>query len=163
MSLLVADTAGEPVVSVNALTLRPVSADALRASTAGHDSLYRIDWVPLAAAEDPGPAAAVLEEASALDDLVARGLPELLVTHADPAADVRRAVGTPWRCSSASSATRAATPPASPWSPGPHARPRGRVGPGQDRADREPGTVLPRRHRRGPARTGGGGERRRHR
>ncbi|MGW1140152.1 SDR family NAD(P)-dependent oxidoreductase [Streptomyces zhihengii] len=93
VSLLVADTAGEPVVSVNALTLRPVSADALRASTAGHDSLYRIDWVPLAAAEGPGPAAAVLEEASALDDLVARGLPELLVTRADPAADVRRAVG----------------------------------------------------------------------
>ncbi|NEB53800.1 SDR family NAD(P)-dependent oxidoreductase, partial [Streptomyces griseus] len=93
VSLLVADAAGEPVVSVKALTLRPVSAEALRASSAGHDSLYRIDWVPLAAAEGPAPAAVVLGAASELDDVAARGIPELLVTYVDPAADVRRAVG----------------------------------------------------------------------
>ncbi|MFI5790845.1 SDR family NAD(P)-dependent oxidoreductase, partial [Streptomyces sp. NPDC051640] len=93
VSLFVADAAGEPVVSVTALTLRPVSAEALRASSAGHDSLYRVDWVPLAAAEGHAPVSVVLGAASELDDVAARGIPELLVTYVDPAADVRQAVG----------------------------------------------------------------------
>ncbi|MPY63318.1 type I polyketide synthase, partial [Streptomyces spongiae] len=81
ITLHVADSAGEPVARADALTLRPLSADALTASdTALRDSLFRLGWLPL-----PGTAPAttatwtVLGDPAALPDTPAR-------THADLAA-----------------------------------------------------------------------------
>ncbi|WP_367139290.1 MULTISPECIES: type I polyketide synthase [Streptomyces] len=45
-----ADGTGRPVVSVESLTLRPVSADQLR--TSSRDSLFTVEWSPLAAPAD---------------------------------------------------------------------------------------------------------------
>ncbi|WP_405986878.1 type I polyketide synthase [Streptomyces sp. NBC_00872] len=46
--LTVADGTGAPVATVGALTLRPLSAEALRAAAAGTgDALLRVDWTPL--------------------------------------------------------------------------------------------------------------------
>ncbi|MFF7725387.1 SDR family NAD(P)-dependent oxidoreductase [Streptomyces sp. NPDC008001] len=45
-----ADGTGRPVVSVESLTLRPVSADQLR--TSSRDSLFTVEWAPLAAAAE---------------------------------------------------------------------------------------------------------------
>ncbi|MFI6349949.1 type I polyketide synthase [Streptomyces sp. NPDC050560] len=50
VSLDVADTAGRPVASVGRLDVRPVSEEQLsRARTEYPESLYRVDWVPVAA------------------------------------------------------------------------------------------------------------------
>ncbi|WP_158891513.1 type I polyketide synthase [Amycolatopsis anabasis] len=46
VSLLAADETGTPVVSVDSLAVRPASAEQLRA--ARPDSLYRVDWTPVA-------------------------------------------------------------------------------------------------------------------
>ncbi|MEU9032891.1 SDR family NAD(P)-dependent oxidoreductase, partial [Streptomyces sp. NPDC048383] len=44
-----ADETGAPVATVDALLLRPVTPDQVRASrTAFHDSLFRVEWTPLA-------------------------------------------------------------------------------------------------------------------
>ncbi|MEV4503455.1 SDR family NAD(P)-dependent oxidoreductase [Streptomyces klenkii] len=45
-----ADGTGRPVVSVESLTLRPVSSDQLR--TSSRDSLFTVEWAPLAAPAD---------------------------------------------------------------------------------------------------------------
>ncbi|MET9414291.1 SDR family NAD(P)-dependent oxidoreductase [Streptomyces klenkii] len=45
-----ADGTGRPVVSVESLTLRPVSVDQLR--TSSRDSLFTVEWAPLAAPAD---------------------------------------------------------------------------------------------------------------
>ncbi|MER5603185.1 SDR family NAD(P)-dependent oxidoreductase, partial [Streptomyces sp. NPDC002265] len=45
-----ADGTGRPVLSVESLTLRPVSAEQLR--TSSRDSLFTVDWAPLAATAD---------------------------------------------------------------------------------------------------------------
>ncbi|MFJ6665268.1 type I polyketide synthase [Streptomyces sp. NPDC091383] len=45
-----ADGTGRPVVSVESLTLRPVSAEQLR--TSARDSLFTVDWTPLTAQAD---------------------------------------------------------------------------------------------------------------
>ncbi|MEU5274571.1 SDR family NAD(P)-dependent oxidoreductase [Streptomyces hygroscopicus] len=54
MSLLAADSTGAPVASVESLTLRAVPGDAL---AGGHpavdDSLFRVEWTPLPAADSP--------------------------------------------------------------------------------------------------------------
>ncbi|MFJ5265001.1 type I polyketide synthase [Streptomyces sp. NPDC088387] len=96
VSLLAADGAGEPLVSVASLMLRPVTAEALRAASAGHDSLYRVEWVPVAA-ESAGPAVTVVSGVADLDGAAdaqahGSGRDHLLVTYVDPAADVREAV-----------------------------------------------------------------------
>ncbi|MDB1090367.1 SDR family NAD(P)-dependent oxidoreductase [Streptomyces sp. ACA25] len=56
VSLFAADTAGTAVAAVESLTLRPVSAGALRRAAQGDvlDALYRLDWTPAAAAR-PAP------------------------------------------------------------------------------------------------------------
>ncbi|MEU6593160.1 SDR family NAD(P)-dependent oxidoreductase, partial [Streptomyces sp. NPDC046881] len=47
-ALTVCDPTGAPVVSVDALTLRPLSAEALRAADGGgRDGLFRVEWTPL--------------------------------------------------------------------------------------------------------------------
>jgi acyl transferase domain-containing protein/acyl-CoA synthetase (AMP-forming)/AMP-acid ligase II/acyl carrier protein/short-subunit dehydrogenase len=57
-ALVLADSTGLPVASVESLVARPVSAEALGAA-AGPDSLYRVDWVPAGAGA--GDAAAEVE------------------------------------------------------------------------------------------------------
>jgi len=54
-SLTVADRTGAPVVSVGSLVMRPLSAEQLGAARPVNDSLFRIDWTPVAATAD-GPA-----------------------------------------------------------------------------------------------------------
>ncbi|MFH7600573.1 type I polyketide synthase, partial [Streptomyces racemochromogenes] len=78
VSVLVADTAGQTVASVDALVLRPVSADRLRAAAAPRaDGLLRLDWTPARTPADvPEPDCAValagpdpdLDGAAAPDD-----------------------------------------------------------------------------------------------
>jgi malonyl CoA-acyl carrier protein transacylase len=48
LTLLAADEAGQPVISVDRLALRPVSPEHLRAASAGQrDSLFTVEWVPV--------------------------------------------------------------------------------------------------------------------
>ncbi|MEV4616790.1 beta-ketoacyl synthase N-terminal-like domain-containing protein, partial [Kitasatospora sp. NPDC049258] len=49
LSVAVADPEGAPVASVGALVVRPVTAR--RAHSVGRDSLFRVEWVPVAAGE----------------------------------------------------------------------------------------------------------------
>ncbi|HEX4704971.1 MAG TPA: polyketide synthase dehydratase domain-containing protein, partial [Pseudonocardiaceae bacterium] len=51
VALRLSDPAGRPVASVRALVLRPVVAGAVR-----HDSLFRLEWPPLADVRTPDPA-----------------------------------------------------------------------------------------------------------
>ncbi|XNN03555.1 type I polyketide synthase [Streptomyces sp. Inha503] len=49
VSLEVADAAGQPVVSIESLALRPISAEQLQAAqTTRYDSLFELDWQPVA-------------------------------------------------------------------------------------------------------------------
>ncbi|MFJ8650635.1 type I polyketide synthase [Streptomyces sp. NPDC093546] len=82
VSLVAADTAGNPVAEVASLTLRPVGADALRraARAADLDVLHRVDWVPTAEGPalplvlvGPPPAALAGLAATRYDDLDALG------------------------------------------------------------------------------------------
>ncbi|WP_455569198.1 SDR family NAD(P)-dependent oxidoreductase [Streptomyces misionensis] len=60
-----ADDTGRPVLSVDSLTLRPVSAGQLR--TNSRDCLFTVEWAPLAAAPDAhGPAVRVCDDIAAL-------------------------------------------------------------------------------------------------
>ncbi|WP_262706021.1 MULTISPECIES: type I polyketide synthase [Streptomyces] len=48
VALEVADAAGHPVVSIESLALRPISAEQLQAAqTSRYDSLFQLDWQPL--------------------------------------------------------------------------------------------------------------------
>ncbi|MFF7976299.1 SDR family NAD(P)-dependent oxidoreductase [Streptomyces sp. NPDC007905] len=60
-----ADDTGRPVVSVESLTLRPLSAEQLR--TNSRDSLFTVEWVPLTAPADANaPAVRVYDDIAAL-------------------------------------------------------------------------------------------------
>ncbi|MEV4921527.1 SDR family NAD(P)-dependent oxidoreductase [Streptomyces roseoverticillatus] len=75
-----ADGTGRPVVSVESLTLRPVSAGQLR--TSSRDSLFTVEWAPLAA-----PSEANAPTVRAYDDIAAlRSAPET-ETGTEPDAD----------------------------------------------------------------------------
>ncbi len=53
VALTATDEAGNPVVSVGSLTLRPVTPEQFSAATHGHPhSLYQVDWVPLPPSAD---------------------------------------------------------------------------------------------------------------
>ncbi|MGW1800882.1 SDR family NAD(P)-dependent oxidoreductase, partial [Streptomyces sp. NPDC001984] len=71
VSLTVADGAGRPVASVEALALREISADQLAAAgSAFHESLFQLDWVTLPGTTQTGPVpadVAVLRYASGTD------------------------------------------------------------------------------------------------
>ncbi|MEE1743076.1 type I polyketide synthase, partial [Streptomyces sp. JV184] len=97
MALAVADPTGLPVASVQSLTVRPVTADALRVSSTA-DALYRLDWIPADAAEplalgswaavgpaedDHYPSLAAL--AAAVD--AGAAVPDVVVVHEQPALD----------------------------------------------------------------------------
>ncbi|MER6188279.1 SDR family NAD(P)-dependent oxidoreductase [Streptomyces sp. NPDC001652] len=93
VSLLVADAAGAPVASVAALALRPVSAEALRAGSAGHDSLYRVDWVPASAGTSSWSRIAELPPgATDLGGLDGAEAPQLVIARVPRDTDVREAV-----------------------------------------------------------------------
>ncbi|MFI5682257.1 polyketide synthase dehydratase domain-containing protein, partial [Streptomyces cellulosae] len=75
VALTVADETGAPVASVGALTLRPLSKEALRAAGGSTpDRLFRIDWSPVRASSDtPRPDetwAVIGEDTLGLGDLV---------------------------------------------------------------------------------------------
>ncbi|MCX4390253.1 type I polyketide synthase [Micromonospora peucetia] len=73
ISLLLADVTGAPIISVGSLVLRPVSADQLRtAGGGGTESLFRVEWAPLALPAGPSTVDwAVVGDAAALADAVA--------------------------------------------------------------------------------------------
>ncbi|MFJ9784785.1 type I polyketide synthase [Amycolatopsis sp. NPDC101161] len=61
VSLTATDTAGAPVLSVESLSLRPIAADAFRATrSAVDDSLFRVEWQPYAGDAVSGVSSAVL-------------------------------------------------------------------------------------------------------
>ncbi|MGW2325166.1 type I polyketide synthase [Streptomyces sp. NPDC001700] len=75
--LEIADTAGVPVASVEALRLRPVSAEQLRsARTEHHESLFRLEWTELAgvAGTEGGGRWAVLGSDDLARDVAGAGL-----------------------------------------------------------------------------------------
>jgi hypothetical protein len=53
VSLVLADAAGEPLASVQALATRITSAEQLRTPGASHDALFRIDWIELPSPMSP--------------------------------------------------------------------------------------------------------------
>nr|WP_233478204.1 type I polyketide synthase [Streptomyces mobaraensis] len=80
VALRLADMAGAPVASVDALLLRPVAAGALSAAAAPHrDALFRVEWQTAAGAEAAGPVPwALLDEGAGSDayaDLLPSGGP----------------------------------------------------------------------------------------
>ncbi|MGO4430086.1 hypothetical protein AB4Z54_67880, partial [Streptomyces sp. MCAF7] len=86
-SLTAADGVGAPVISVESLALRPVTADQLAGSgTARQDSLYRLEWVPAPALTSPMDAVAALDVAELSTDVASlEGSPDLVVVALDPA------------------------------------------------------------------------------
>ncbi|WP_461012467.1 SDR family NAD(P)-dependent oxidoreductase, partial [Streptomyces capparidis] len=91
VALALADGAGQPVATVDALTVRPVSEEQLRAARTGRrDSLYRLDWPALPAAAAARDAAAVRcavvgpDALGVVGALKAAGV--AAETHLDPAA-----------------------------------------------------------------------------
>ncbi|HVR05147.1 MAG TPA: type I polyketide synthase, partial [Solirubrobacteraceae bacterium] len=54
IAVRVADTHGRPVIAIDSLVLRPVSREQLqRAARGRHDSLFTLEWVPVASPERP--------------------------------------------------------------------------------------------------------------
>ncbi|WP_345025208.1 type I polyketide synthase, partial [Streptomyces sedi] len=77
-ALLAADGAGQPVVAVDELSVRPISAEQLDLARSAHrDALFGVEWVPMAdAAPEPGPWAVLGEGAGRLARaLTAAGAP----------------------------------------------------------------------------------------
>ncbi|WP_424892820.1 SDR family NAD(P)-dependent oxidoreductase [Streptomyces sp. XH2] len=80
VSLLVADAAGEPVASVEALTLRAVSAEQLRKSSG--DAMFAVEWAPLTLPADGVDATTLVyapDIAAALDGVDAPARPDAVV------------------------------------------------------------------------------------
>jgi polyene macrolide polyketide synthase len=69
VSMLAIDEQGEPVVSVEALTLRPLTGVPLSVHAGAQESLFGVEWAPIAVAEQSTPALdlVALEEAGAAD------------------------------------------------------------------------------------------------
>ncbi|PWW60495.1 acyl transferase domain-containing protein, partial [Actinokineospora spheciospongiae] len=73
-ALALADPAGQPVATVAALALRPVSTDQLAPASAAWSSLFRVDWPALTAEPaDPQPCAVLGTDALGLHDLLKAG------------------------------------------------------------------------------------------
>nr|WP_062990509.1 type I polyketide synthase [Nocardia anaemiae] len=67
VSVLVTDEAGRPVLSASRILARPVSVDQLNSEAPEHDSLFRIEWVPVDAGIDEGTVWQPWEEAATSD------------------------------------------------------------------------------------------------
>ncbi|MGW2254861.1 SDR family NAD(P)-dependent oxidoreductase, partial [Kitasatospora sp. NPDC001660] len=84
LALAAADAEGRPVASVGSLTVRPIAAEQLGAAArpAGHDALFRLDWVPVQVPADVEAAfVAVAPNAQALAELAGRpGVPSVVLT-----------------------------------------------------------------------------------
>src|SRR5439155_2237570 len=80
VSLLLADAAGEPVGSVQALHSRPAVASQIRGASMVRDALYRLDWIVL-------PSSSVASSSTGLDWAwlgdAPEGLPAAPSSHAD--------------------------------------------------------------------------------
>ncbi|QTD95928.1 type I polyketide synthase [Streptomyces cyanogenus] len=73
MTLRAADPAGTPVLSIDSLVLRPLPTGQLSAArSAAQESLFRLDWTPVAPAGHPVPLTA-FEDPSALAEAVRAG------------------------------------------------------------------------------------------
>ncbi len=80
--LTMTDPTGAPVLTAREMTLRPVTADALRAA-GGDDSLFRVEWthVPATPAASPGPS---LAEVGDLAEVTGE-VPDFVVLRRSPA------------------------------------------------------------------------------
>jgi mycoketide-CoA synthase len=59
VSVTIADPVGQPVATIESLTIRPVSPEQLaRARGMTHDGLFRLDWSPVSGSDEIAPAAA---------------------------------------------------------------------------------------------------------
>ncbi|MDG5805268.1 SDR family NAD(P)-dependent oxidoreductase [Streptomyces ossamyceticus] len=88
MALSAYDPAGQPVLSVASLGLRPAALDALQGPARHHDSLFRLDWTPLATATGPetGPVRSRWARATESRDA------DFVLAELAPADDTHRAV-----------------------------------------------------------------------
>ena len=68
-AIAVADTTGGPVASVESLVTRPVSGEQLTDASAQRDSLFRLDWVPVAAPEAATQLIPVYDDVASLDEI----------------------------------------------------------------------------------------------
>ncbi|WP_410639156.1 type I polyketide synthase [Amycolatopsis sp. lyj-346] len=87
VAIEVADAAGEPVASVEALALRPVAAGTGAGRKARHESLFTVDWVPVPASAAAGPVAW-----PALDEVQPDEAPSHVVYRPAPAGDTPEAI-----------------------------------------------------------------------
>ena len=93
-ALHLSDPAGDPVLSVDALTLRPRPAAPSR-RTAAPDGLFRLDWQPTRAAAAPGRPSLVFldgDGADALSSWEAGAVPDAVVARWDRGRDTLEAV-----------------------------------------------------------------------
>ncbi|MCD0453791.1 SDR family NAD(P)-dependent oxidoreductase, partial [Actinocorallia sp. API 0066] len=86
LTMDLADTAGEPVLTLGALTSRPITATDLNAPAApARGAMFAVDWTPLAGSGDggaAGPNSAVIADVAGLKAL-GEDVPEWLVLDAD--------------------------------------------------------------------------------
>ncbi|WP_239342504.1 acyltransferase domain-containing protein, partial [Frankia sp. CiP3] len=87
LAMDLADTAGEPVLTLGALTSRPITAASATAPSVGgaEPMMLSVGWTPLATGDDGGatvPGSAVIADVAGLESLV-EDVPEWLVLDAD--------------------------------------------------------------------------------
>ncbi|MGW1507192.1 type I polyketide synthase, partial [Streptomyces mirabilis] len=89
VSLTLTDPAGLPVATVGSLLSRPVSDEQLVAPSVAHDSLFRLDWTPVAVPAGVKPVARARWEdvVHAADDGTLPDVPEVVVLRCEEPAD----------------------------------------------------------------------------
>ncbi|GGR76750.1 hypothetical protein GCM10010269_14940 [Streptomyces humidus] len=92
MALRAWDPAGQPVLSVASLGLRPADPDALRSPARHHDSLFHLDWTPLAPAAGPARARWARLAGSTHTDTDGHTDADFVLAELAPADDARTAV-----------------------------------------------------------------------
>ncbi|ONK10095.1 type I polyketide synthase [Streptomyces sp. MP131-18] len=95
VSLLLADGTGAPIAIVDSLALRSVSPEGLRAAPIGQESLFHVEWTPLAPAPEsvPGPSVAELAAgATDLTEIASDDTPGLVVARVGAETDAHGAV-----------------------------------------------------------------------
>jgi NADPH:quinone reductase-like Zn-dependent oxidoreductase len=89
VSLEVRDLTGRPVLTVDSLVLRPLSADGLRAAAPGDDRLFRVEWTLRASSGPEAQSAEATDGWGLLGDELRHALPE--TTPSWPGLDEMRA------------------------------------------------------------------------